>query len=140
MDDIKKAIRQIEFFRDFSDDEAERLLNCSQWVKFGLGQTIISEGGDDQYLYILVRGQVNVVKNRKVLAQINAGDSFGEISSLARSPRTAHVIARKECFCLRLEPFRIDSLPVEIQLKLVKKLLYTLADRLISINRRYVVT
>ena len=143
MKDVKnivEALSQVDFFRDFSDEEIERLLAEGQWVKFPSGGTIIQEGADDLYLYVLVRGQVNVIKNNKVLAQINAGESVGEISALARMPRTARVIAHGECFCLRFEPHRIDRLPTQIQLKLVKRLLYALAGRLSAINRRFVVT
>jgi hypothetical protein len=34
----------------------------------------------------------------------------------------------------------LESLPTELQLKLFKKMLYSLAGRLISINRRYCTT
>ena len=133
-----EVIGQIEFFKEFSVEEVERVLEAGSWVKAEPGDRIITEGDDDLYLYILLKGQVNVIKNRRILAVLDAGDSFGEIGALARSPRTAHVVAKEEVFCLRFEPAQIDGMEIGLQLKFVKKILYTVADRLIRLNRRVV--
>ncbi|MEW5721870.1 MAG: cyclic nucleotide-binding domain-containing protein [Thermodesulfobacteriota bacterium] len=135
--DLVKTLRQLEFFRNFSGEETEKLLHISQWVKAGAGQCLITESADDRYLYVLVRGQANVVKQGKLLAVLSPGEIFGEISALAGSPRSAHVIAKTECYCVRFEPLLLDRLPQEIELKLVKNILYTLAHRLTALNRRY---
>ncbi len=132
-------LAQIDFFSSFFPGEIEQILAKGDWIKAASGQTLIDEGADDAYLYVLVRGLVNVVKNGKVLAQLEAGDSFGEIGALARTPRTATVRAHGECYCLRFGPRQIDSLPTDVQLKLVKTLLYSLASRLTSANRRLVI-
>lgn len=134
-----EILARMEFFRDFTGEEIDRLLAFGSWIKFASGQPIVMEGDDDIYLYVLVRGQVHVVKNRTVLAVLESGDSFGEIGALARTPRTASVIAHRECICLCFEPRHIDRLPTDIQLKLVRRLLYSLAARLTSLNRRFVV-
>ena len=138
--DVHEVLSQIDFFRDYSKSEIDQLLEVGQWIKFSSGQAIINEGSDDQEMYVLVRGQVHVVKNRKILARLNPGDSFGEISALAQTPRTAHVIAHSECYCVRFEPRLLNRLPAEIQLKLIKKLLFTLAQRLAVLNRKFAVT
>ncbi|MBW2624518.1 MAG: cyclic nucleotide-binding domain-containing protein [Deltaproteobacteria bacterium] len=138
MQAIPEVIGQIEFFKDFSTEEVEGVIEAGSWVKAEPGERIITEGDDDLYLYILLKGQVNVVKNRSVLAVLQAGDSFGEIGALARSPRTAHVVAKEQVFCLRFEPAQIDRMETGLQLKFVKKILYTMADRLIRLNRRMV--
>ena len=138
--DVYPIVSKIEFFRDFSREEVERLLNVGSWVKAPAGTTMITEGDDDLYLYVLVSGVVDVVKNGKALARLAPGDSFGEISALARTPRTAHVIARSEVYCVRFEPQLFDRLPTELQLKMVKRLLFSLARRLTAMNRRFSVS
>jgi CRP-like cAMP-binding protein len=139
--EIYQTLMHIDFFRDFTRDDIDRLLQVGQWLRVSSGQIIISEGSEhDLDLFVLVQGQVNVIKNKKMLAVLNPGDCFGEISALARTPRTAHVIAKQECYCVRFQPHRLESLPTELQLKLFKKMLYSLAGRLISINRRYCTT
>jgi len=131
-----EVIGQINFFKDFSTKEVGDVLKAGSWVKAEPGERIITEGDDDLYLYILLKGQVSVLKSGNVLAMLHPGDSFGEIGALARSPRTAHVVAKDQVFCLRFEPAQIDRMDTGLQLKFVKKILYTMADRLIQVDRR----
>jgi len=134
-----EILAQMDFFRDFFRAEIDEVLAAGRWFRFAPGQTIIAEGENDLYFYILVRGRVKVVKNKKTLATLRDGDSFGEIGAMAKTPRTAYVITQSECYCLRFDPQRIEALPNDVQLKLLKKLLYSLADRLTSLNRRFAV-
>ena len=136
-EDALEILKQIDFFKEFGPEEMRTLLRSGEWVKASPGEPVITEGATDLFLYVLLRGQVNVVKNKKVLATLDSGDSFGEIGALAGEPRTAHVISRGDSFLLRFDPGRINRLPTELQLKFVKKLLFTLASRLIDLNRRF---
>jgi len=138
MDASLEILRHLDFFKTFSDDEIEKILEVAEWVKADTSERIITEGEDDLYLYLLIKGQVSVVKNSKVLAVLSAGDTFGEINALAGNPRTAHVVARDQCFCLRFDPLKINTLEPSIQLKFVKRILYTLASRLVNLDRRFV--
>lgn len=138
MNAYPEVIGKIEFFREFSTKEVDDVIKAGSWVKAEPRERIITEGDKDVFLYILLKGQVSVVKGRKILAVLQAGDSFGEIGALARSPRTAHVIAKEEVFCLRFDPNQIDRMETGLQLKFVKKILYTMTERLIQLNRRVV--
>jgi CRP-like cAMP-binding protein len=137
---VYQALHQIDFFREYSREDVEELLRVGQWVKYNSGACIIQEGANDLDMYVLVRGQVKVIKNRKTLAVLNPGDSFGEISSLAATPRTAHVMAHGDVYCVRFEPRLLNRLPVDLQLKIVRRLLFTLAERLAVLNRKFAVT
>lgn len=139
MDNAIEILRQIDFFQNFSRSEIDSIIDCGAWVHSSRGERIITEGETDLFLYVLIKGQVNVVKNGKVLAVIKAGDSFGEIAALAGSPRTAHVITKEECYCLRFDPFQINQMEVKLQLKFVKKILYTMASRLVTLDRRFAI-
>ena len=136
MEALLNILKGLDFFYSFSAEEVECVAEAGSWVKACAGERIITEGDNDLYLYILVKGHVNVIKNSKVLAVLQSGDSFGEIGALVRSPRTAHVLSREECYCLRFDPVQIDSLESTLQLKFVKQILYTMAARLSDLNRR----
>jgi CRP-like cAMP-binding protein len=138
MNAYPEVIGKIEFFREFSTEEVDDVIKAGSWVKAEPREQIITEGDKDVFLYILLKGQVSVVKGRKILAVLQAGDSFGEIGALAGSPRTAHVIAKEQVFCLRFDPSQIDQMETGLQLKFVKKILYTMAERLILLDRRVV--
>ncbi|MBW1708914.1 MAG: cyclic nucleotide-binding domain-containing protein [Deltaproteobacteria bacterium] len=137
MNEQQEILRRLDFFKSFSTEEIEKILESAEWVKASAGERIITEGEDDLYLYLLIKGQVSVVKNNKVLAVLSAGDTFGEIGALAGNPRTAHVVAKDQCFCLRVASHQIGEMEINLQLKFVKKILYTLASRLVDLDRRF---
>ncbi len=134
-----EIMKKIDFFQDFSPDERLMLLDVGEWVKAYSGDYIIREGNKNlklDYMFVLMKGSAKVVKQNKVLMTLEAGTSFGEIGALTGAPRSAHVIAQEECYLLRFHSNHIDRLPVEFQLKLLKKLLYTMASRLLDLDNR----
>ncbi len=66
-------------------------------VTFGEGAAIFLEGDPSQDLYILVSGQLDVLKGKKKISEISeAGSLFGETSLLLGTKRTATVKAANE--------------------------------------------
>ena len=72
------------------------------------GETIIRLGDMADEMYLISRGQVDVLdKGGRVLRTLKDGDFFGEIGLLMATPRTATVVARTQCdlFTLRKADF-----------------------------------
>jgi glucose-6-phosphate 1-dehydrogenase len=62
------------------------------------GQMIIEKGAPAQEMYLLVRGEVEVLDGSgKVLKTLRDGDFFGEIGVLMSKPRTASIRAKTLC-------------------------------------------
>ena len=72
-------------------------------VNFKAGDVIISQGEDGDTAFVIVNGSVEVVigegPNAKVVAILNQGDVFGEMSLLAPGPRSATVKAVTDTDC-----------------------------------------
>jgi PAS domain S-box-containing protein len=72
-------------------------------LSFSKGDTLFSEGDDSQDLYILVSGELEILKGKKRVATVNeSGASFGEMSFLLGDKRTATVRAAKEGKAIRI--------------------------------------
>ncbi|MCG9969141.1 cyclic nucleotide-binding domain-containing protein [Pelotomaculum terephthalicicum JT] len=76
--------------------------------QFASERTLIYEGDYGNKFYIIVRGQVEVLKKladgtEKRLTVLHDGDHFGEIALLRNIPRTATVRARTPCLVLSLQ-------------------------------------
>src|SRR4029453_8635398 len=68
------------------------------------GQTIIRKGDLGRQMYIVVRGEADVVDDAgRVLKTFRDGDFFGEIALLSNQPRTATVRARTACDLVALD-------------------------------------
>ena len=65
---------------------------------FAPGEMLLVEGGEDKILYILMNGEVEVLKgNTQVNIQSEPGAIFGELAVLLDSPHTATVRAVSPC-------------------------------------------
>jgi hypothetical protein len=74
------------------------------------GETIIREGEAGDRLCIIYSGKVGVTKAGHVLAELAAGDFFGEMALFDAGPRSATVTALDDVEVLVLERDRFNSL------------------------------
>ena len=81
------------------------------------GEKIIEEGVDGKGLYLVVSGQVSVIRREDGeelrLASLGAGDLFGEISLLMRKPATASVVADRNTALLFLPREEFETVTSE---------------------------
>ncbi len=79
-------------------------------ITFNPGQTIFLEGDDTQDLYVLVTGQVEIIKGDQKIREISEeGAVFGEVSFFLGDQRTASVKAktRVEVICIPKEEINL---------------------------------
>jgi CRP-like cAMP-binding protein len=60
-------------------------------------ESFFVEGQSSDKMYLLVEGEVSLVRNKKTLDIVKPGEIFGEIAVITRQPRSASAMARKFC-------------------------------------------
>lgn len=94
------------------------------------GEVLFDEGQQTKEMYILLRGEVEVLKDGNFLAKINANGSFiGEMATLLDAPRTAMVKTTVKSVFLKVEPEDVDVL-FKVTPELGYNLSKSLAERL----------
>src|SRR6185437_12349386 len=97
----RQILRQQPMFKSFNDEQLDALLPRGQATNFGRGETLIEQGANGDSMFILVKGEANVVVHRNGfethVASLNSGDCFGEMSLLTGERRSASVIANSDC-------------------------------------------
>jgi len=83
-------------FRTLPKDLWSEMANHCLIVEVESGDALIKEGEFNHYLYLLGKGSVEVVQGDTHHASLNAGDFFGEISTMGISLPIADVIAKDE--------------------------------------------
>jgi len=122
----KDLIRVVPLFADISEGAAEVLASHAVVVTFLPGDTVIEEGEKGDALYILSSGLVDVShvgegEESRILAELRAGDFFGEMALLGNQVRSATVVAKQPSALLRIT--RKDVLDVASQHQEIHQLL-----------------
>ncbi|MBW1910105.1 MAG: cyclic nucleotide-binding domain-containing protein [Deltaproteobacteria bacterium] len=79
-------------------------------TSFNIGQTLFLEGDDSQDLFILISGQLDILKGTTKIAEITEkGALFGEMSFFLGARRTATVKAKDDVKAIRVPKEEITS-------------------------------
>ena len=101
---------ELDFTRPAAQDEAydpgvarKCFESFGTTVNFAEMEGIFIEGQPSDKMYLLVEGEVSLLRNTKTLDIVKAGEIFGEIAVITQQPRSATALARKFCQMLVLD-------------------------------------
>ena len=124
------SIKGLEFFQGFPDPELWEILRASSWQDYGSKDDIIVEGELDDCFYIIIEGEVGVLKNDRSIRLLGVGDCFGEMGYLAKTERTATIKALSKTALLKVNSTVISQVSLNCQVRFLKVFLRTLIHRL----------
>lgn len=100
------------FVPNFSPDTLNKIAGQFEWVGYyPIGHEVIRQGELGDAMYIIDRGLARVTRNflnlnldvpAREIAELKAGDVFGEMALVNGQPRNANVIAKSELAVFRL--------------------------------------
>jgi uncharacterized membrane protein len=101
-------LAEVELFEHLNDDDRVRLAGLIDELTLSAGETLFNAGEPGESLYVVRSGEVDLfIKDtagqRIPLAMVGAGEVFGELALLDRSPRTATAIAMTDSTLLELD-------------------------------------
>ena len=125
-------LRALPFFHDFRDAELWEVVRGAAWEVHPRETEIVIEGEIGHCFYVIVSGQVKVLKDGKLLNLLQEGDCFGEMAYLSgeQAQRTATIAAVSEVHLLKMQAALLDSLTEGCQLRFNREFLRTLIERL----------
>src|SRR5438132_5799966 len=97
-------------------------------VAFSAGETIFSQGDLGTEMFIILEGEVHIVKHinqeSHLLSKLEKGDFFGEMALLESVPRTADAVAQSDVKVLIINGARFDEMlhkNPEIAVRIIRK-------------------
>lgn len=109
---LKNLFRRSELFASLNEKEVDQICLKFDFVPCKKGQKIVSEGEAPDRFFVIQRGYFNVSRQgvSSPLAELTAGDFFGEYSLITGSPRSASVTAMEDGMLLSLSASGFKSL------------------------------
>ena len=125
-------LQGIPFIEKLEGRYFRQIVKISRRRDYGVGEVIIEEGECDSFLYILLAGEVKIVKQESVLARLNQiGDIFGEMGVIELLPRSATVLAvSPEVSCLVIDTSLLEIMEPADRAAVYKMLAETVSERL----------
>jgi len=125
-------VRRLDFFKEFHDAELAQLLEWGQWCEIKAGGYIVAEGEVDITFYVLVSGKLSVVKKRKIIGSLKAGEPFGEMTFLTgvEPEQSAGIVASADSLVLALNPVRLESAALILRVRVAEAFMRVQAQRL----------
>ena len=125
-----RRARDLEFFAPFQDPEIWEIINAGDWLYIRAGENIIRAGEKDVSFYILIDGQVVVMKNAIEIIRLSTGDCFGEMGMIAKRERTANIVAQTDVTVVKIRASVIERTTINCQLRFQHQFLMALIERL----------
>lgn len=125
---IEKLL-SIPVLKHFSTDVLGKLLGVSKIKQYQDGEEILGEGHNDPWLYFILSGEVNIMKNGEILTVLkNRGEIFGEMGLLGNTQKTASAYAVGETVCLTTDATQIERVSKNDRLAFLYILYRVLAE------------
>lgn len=144
-DDLKPALQCVSLFDEFSDDELFAMLDLLDPVEVKAGNCIVRQDEPGECMFVLLQGKAKVIHRaqgkRIELAELDAGDFFGELALVDEGPRSADVEAVEDCLMLSLSQGVLRSLAgvyPSAAFKLMLAVGRRMVQRLRTNNRKYI--
>jgi CRP-like cAMP-binding protein len=105
--DVLHRLAHIEVMQNLPVKEKQAIIPYLRPIHAEPGDVLCEEGTPGEHFYMIVDGEAEVRKGRKVLRIMEPGEVFGEMSLLTGEPRSATVVARTpmELYQLQQEHF-----------------------------------
>jgi CRP/FNR family transcriptional regulator, cyclic AMP receptor protein len=124
-----ELLKRAPLFSGCSKSELRALASTADELDLREGTIITREGRPGREFFVLISGTAEVTKKGKEVAQLGAGDWFGEIALLTDVPRTATVKATSSVDVLVITDRRFRTV-VETMPSIALKILSTIGERL----------
>lgn len=108
-------LKKIEIFEDLAINELAAVASITDEITYPEGQTVFKEGDIGDTLFMIIEGEVSVIKDHGhekeiELDRILSGDYFGEMALFDDEVRSATIRTEKESRCLTLHKYELQEI------------------------------
>jgi len=138
------VLRRVKVLADFDDPQLQRFVDFMEVQRVRQFAEIVKQNQPGDAMYLILEGELRVRMmisgKESILATLNAGDFFGEISLFDHGPRSADVLANSESTLLKITSTAFQRLVQEapdLAAPFLVGMGKTLTSRIRADNRRF---
>lgn len=125
----------VPIFSALSAEELVPVAEVAREVTFMPWEVIYREGEPGQDLFIIIDGEVTLLREGREIALLGKRDFLGELSVLDNAPRIDTAIARRPSTLLAIDSYTFERL-LHVYPALCQAVIHVLTDRLRKANQR----
>ena len=132
------TLRKLEFFLQFSDIELWEVMRIASWRRHPRDTVLIRENDIGSSFFILIAGEVRVIKQERLLNVLTVGECFGEMAYLGKQKfqRSASVVALSDITVIEIRAETLSKASDLCRHHFHGAFLELLVDRLAKANVR----
>ena len=96
------GLKSIPLFQTVSDEDLSQIAPFADEVRVEAGKLLVREGDSSYEFFAIEEGEAEVTRSGEHVADLGAGEFFGEIGLLERDLRTASVEAKSDMLLVTL--------------------------------------
>lgn len=108
------VLRRIKLLAALDEEKLELFVRYMEQVHARAGERVVAKGAHGAAMYLVLQGQLRVISvidgRETMLATLEAGEAFGEISVLDQGPRSADVVANADAHLLKISAAAFEQL------------------------------
>jgi len=108
-----ETLRTFDLFEGMSDEELTRKLELFEPIRRMAGERVTQKDDFGYSLFLVISGRLSVDAGDGVIAEVGAGDCFGEVSLVTGEKRNATVTALETCDLAKIMMWDFDELLTE---------------------------
>ncbi len=90
---VTESLAEVPLFAGLTSKELELVARLSTPVRVGVGQVLAHQGDTGAEFFVVLDGEVDVLRQGEHIATRGPGSHLGEIALLGARPRTATLVA-----------------------------------------------
>lgn len=100
--DMVFLLKAVPFLSELSGEQLLPIADIVQHVHVEAGDLVFAEGQPGNHLYVILEGEVDVMRGAERVARLGRKECVGEMALLDPAPRSASVKARTDCELLAI--------------------------------------
>ncbi|MFH0821013.1 MAG: cyclic nucleotide-binding domain-containing protein [Candidatus Peregrinibacteria bacterium] len=103
-----QILKSVPFFRELSESDLQAIVAKVIMEYYPANHVLFNEGDPAEKMYLIKRGSVEVIRGKRVVAELGTGEFFGEMALVSDDTRNATVrtTSETELLVLQKQDFR----------------------------------